>query len=410
MLPNFAFLQSRLRSLVFVLITPVMALAAANSSPASLASSELKKHLQAGEELLQERKLDAAAREFATALDISPRNVEAQSNLGVIEFLRGSCATATAKFHAALQLNPKLWNVEALLGFCELREGKNSLGRNHLEEAFPRLTDPKLRVQTGLFLVQLYRQVGEVKRATATIGRLQELDGDNVDVQYGAYRLYSDLADQAVNVVSVGHPDSARLRQIVAQRLVETGDLAGAIQAYREALKIDPHLTGAHFELAEALSRKASLTPEESKETRRELEAALADNPQDAESECLLGELSLKNSNPTEAKEHLLKALTLEPRNPEVHLGMGRMYFESQQFEKAVAEFQTVIAAEPSNSQAHYLLSQAYSRLGRRDEANQEVATFRALLAAKRQLEDTFGRMKSREGSDAQNTMESSSH
>ncbi len=368
-----------------------LALFASQSGPSR--AVEIKEHLQRARQFLAEKKLDDAAREFTAVTVLDPANVEARANLGVMEFMHGDCTRASANFRAVLKLNPNLSNAHALLGFCELQQGDSAEGRQSLERAFPKLTDPKLRIQAGLFLVELYRQSGDVARATATISKLQSLDGENVDVQYAAYRLYSDLADQAVTAVSVSGPDSARMRQIVAQRLIETGNLDGAIRAYREALKIDPHLTGAHFELGETLLRHGS-TPEDSAGAQKELEAALAENPHDGEAECLLGELALKNSDEKGAVQHFSRALTIQPQNPDGHMGMGKVYASSGQFDKAVVEFDKVIAADPANSSAHYGLSQVYRKLGRSEDAEREVALFRTLRSSQRELGDTFGRLR----------------
>ena len=57
-----------------------------------------------------------------------------------------------------------------------------------------------------------------------------------------AYRIYSTQTDETMLSIAMSAPGSARLRQ---------GNSEGAIAHYREAIKIDPHLSGAHFELAE---------------------------------------------------------------------------------------------------------------------------------------------------------------
>ncbi len=375
------------------LILSFAAVCAAQSS--SDRAAEIRKHLQSGQAFLKQQKPDDAAREFTAVSDLDPKNVEAQANLGVLAFLRGDCVHAAPHLQFALSLNAKLANVRALLGFCEIRQGDSAAGQRNLEQAFPKLTDPKLRVQTGLFLLEIYRQSGNIARAAATITHLQELDADNVDVQYAAYRLYSDLADQAVNAVTVGHPDSARMKQIVAQRLIETGNLDGAIRAYREALNIDPHLTGAHFELAEALMHRPSPSADELAEATKNLQSALGENPRDAESECLLGELALRSSDEKLAGDHFSRALSIQPQNPDAHLGMGKLYLSSGQSDKALAEFKSVIAADPTNSQAHYYLAHAYRKLGRMDEADQEVKVFQALRSSQHQVEDVFGRLRS---------------
>jgi lipopolysaccharide biosynthesis regulator YciM len=358
---------------------------------------QIRKHLLLGQQFLKQQKAEEAAREFTAVVGLDPRNMEAQANLGVLAFLRGDCVKALPHFHAALNLAANLANIRALLGFCEIRLGEASGGEHDLERAFPNLTDPKLRVQTGLFLLDLYRQAGDVGHATTTVSRLQEVDSDNVDVQYAAYRLYSDLADQAVTAVSVSHGDSARMRQIVAQRLVETGNLDGAIRAYREALELDPHLTGAHYELAQALMHRPSATPSNWSEAGQELQAAVAENPRDAEAECLLGEIALHGNDTQSALSHFSRALSFQPRNPDAHIGLGKIYLSSTQTDKAVAEFKSVIAVEPTNAQAHYSLSHAYRKLGRMKDADDEVKVFQTLRSSQHQLEDVFGRMRTGE-------------
>ena len=361
----------------------------------SLVGGEIRKHLLLGQHFLQAQKPDEAAREFNAVLQLDPKNAEAHANLGVLAFLRADCVQATPHLQAALKQDPKLSNMYALLGFCEVRLGNSTDGQRNLEFAFPKITDPKLRVQAGLFLLQIYRQSGDVARATATVNRLQELDGDNVDVQYSAYRLYSDLADQAVTAVSVSHGDSARMRQIVAQRLVENGDLDGAIRAYREALKLDPRLTGAHYELAEALMHRPSSSAADLEEAGAELQSALQENPGDAESECLLGALSLRNGDEKTAEAEFSKALVLQPQNPDAHLGLGKLYLAAGQADKALAEFKTVVETDPTNAQAHYLLAHAYRKLGQLQDADREVKVFQSLRASQRQLEDVIGHVRS---------------
>jgi cytochrome c-type biogenesis protein CcmH/NrfG len=67
------------------------------------------------------------------------------------------------------------------------------------------------------------------------------------------YRAYSDLAEHALDSIALIAPNSARMYQIMAQHQVNEGDIAQAIIQYRKALQIDPKLSGAHFELGEAI-------------------------------------------------------------------------------------------------------------------------------------------------------------
>jgi tetratricopeptide (TPR) repeat protein len=87
-------------------------------------------------------------------------------------------------------------------------------------------------------------------------------------------------------------PNSARMRQIMAQEMARQGNIEGAIAHYREALKMDLRLPGLRFELAEALNLSTSAADQD--EVEKEYRAALADNPFDEKAECRLGDIALR--------------------------------------------------------------------------------------------------------------------
>src|SRR6202021_3290916 len=82
---------------------------------------------------------------------------------------------------------------------------------------------------------------------------LLDLNPDNVDILFFVQRVYSELADNTLNKLAVLDPGSARMEQLIAERLINAGDLKDATEHYRKALQINPRLPGMHFELAEAL-------------------------------------------------------------------------------------------------------------------------------------------------------------
>ena len=58
------------------------------------------------------------------------------------------------------------------------------------------------------------------------------------------------------------------MQQVIAERLINEGDLKGATEHYRKALEIDPRVPGVHYELAEAILESAP-TDAEAKPRRR---------------------------------------------------------------------------------------------------------------------------------------------
>jgi tetratricopeptide (TPR) repeat protein len=357
---------------------------------------QIREHFERAQQFLEQNKPGEAALEFATVVSLDPKNAEARANLGVIAYSQGDYAGAAAYIKSALKLNPTLWNIGALLGFCELQRGEVAEGRQELERSFPKLKDSRLRIQTGLRLVELYRQTGDIDRATSTVNALRRLEPTDVNVQYAAYRLYSDLADEAGDAVALIDPDSPLVRQIVAQRLIETGDTEGAIKAYREVLKIDPRLPGVHFELAEAML-KTSSSDADLKEVQTLLEEALRENPRDAESECLLGQVYARRSDAKSALAHYSRALQLQPNSIDAHVGMGSIYLSSGQLHEALAEFNRATSLDPTNAKAHYSLAQVYQRLRQKSDADREMELFRTLKSSHSRLADVYDQIRKAE-------------
>jgi Flp pilus assembly protein TadD len=54
--------------------------------------------------------------------------------------------------------------------------------------------------------------------------------------------------------LSLAAPDSAQMHQLMAHEAARQGNTHAAVEEYRKAIAINPHLPGVHFELAELLN------------------------------------------------------------------------------------------------------------------------------------------------------------
>ncbi len=109
-------------------------------------------------------------------------------------FFHGQYGEAIPSLRSALAGKPGLWKIEALLAMAERRTGDTQTARADLEASFPQLQDPKIRVETGLELVEIYNGTEELEKASSVIATLRTLDPENQQVLYAAYRVHSDLA------------------------------------------------------------------------------------------------------------------------------------------------------------------------------------------------------------------------
>jgi tetratricopeptide (TPR) repeat protein len=356
------------------------------SSPSR--EQEIELHTRRAGEYLRQNRPDLAVPEFRAIIDLDPHNVDAHGNLGAILFFQGSYAEAVEELRTAVKLRPTLWKTQALLGIAEKRTGDTQHARDDLDKAFPNLTEEKVHTETGLELIEIYSQSGDLDKAAAVIASLKKSNPTDPNILYSAYRLYSDLADESLLSLSVVAPNSGRMHQALAHELAKRGNTSEAIENYRAAIKLDPRIPGIHFELAEMLN--VVDTPESKQEAEAEYKAAIQANPFDEQSECRLGDIALRANNLKTASEEYTKAVQLQPNDPDANIGLAKVMMSLDQRQKAEALLQHAIQVDPTNAVAHFRLSTIYRESGRFDEAKQEIEQYQKYNKMKEQLRELY--------------------
>ncbi len=349
---------------------------------------EIVRLAQQAESDLHSQKLAQAAAEYQRILALDPDNIGAHSNLGLANYLQGKFVPAAAEFRIALRLKPDLWNITALCGLSEVKTGDNADAAVHLEQAFEHVTDPSLRLAVGKQLFGILLEAGELNRAARVVDELKSLDPANIDVLYAAHQVYSLLADKSFVTMAELEPDSARMFELRADRMAQIGNIEGAIQAYRLAIQRDPHLSGVHFALGDALS--VSLNDAERAEAEGEYEKALEDNPLDEKAECRLGDIEMQRSNLKGAAQHYQRALQLQPDDPDANEGYGMVLLASDSSLEARNYLSRAVQLDPTNVTAYYHLSEASRKVGDLDAAKREMEEFLKLKAQRESLKRSF--------------------
>ncbi len=353
---------------------------------------EIQAHVQKAQEALNSRNTAAAEAEFRAVLILDPKNTDARANLGVLRFFRADWAGAADQFRQVLKAQPSLWKAQALLGICEKRLGHAGEAQHLLEESLPHLKDGALRLQAGLELVEIPYRSGDLERAAEIVGVLERANPTNIDVLYTAYRIHADLANRARDALALIAPDSSRMHEIMAQHMVNEGDLLGAIAQYRKVLAIDPRLRGVHHELAEAIL-KDSRSDAALDEAQEQFRAALAENPGDAGAEYGLGRVCARRMDFKSAIQHYGHALALRPDHVYAQIGMGEALMEMDESQKALEHLLAASRLDPLNATVHYRLASIYRKLGREPDGRSEVEAFKRLRESKKQIEHVYQEM-----------------
>jgi tetratricopeptide (TPR) repeat protein len=366
------------------------AAALAQTSPDSAAESAL--HHQKAEQYLREKRPDLAIPELAAIVRLNPQDVEAQANLGVLLYFRGDYAHATPALRAALNLRPGLTKIQALLGMSEDRSGDPEAARKDLMAVFPQLQEEKVQMEAGLELIHIDKQAGQLDQAAGIVAKLEQIEPANPELLYIAYRLYSDLAGQAMLSLSLAAPDSAQMHAVMAHEDARQGDDAPAIAQYRQALALNPKLPGADVELAELLRHASDVSQQA--EAVSIFRAALKTNPFDEQSAVQLGDLSLEKGNLPQAKSNFEQALQLEPSDPDANFGLAKTLIAMNDSAHALPLLEKAVQLDPTNASAHFRLATLYRQQGRTADARQQLATFQKLRQLKDKMAALYKQMR----------------
>jgi tetratricopeptide (TPR) repeat protein len=356
-------------------------------------TEQLKTHLQRGQVALKANQQEEAANEFRAALRLDPSNAEAHANLGALSFFHGDCKDAEFEFRSALKSAPSLTRAMALMAVCEKRLGEPS-AQADLTSAFADLKDVRLRTQVGIELADLYYQQGDLGETGSVLYTLSSINPDNVDILFFEQRVYSELASSALDKLALLAPDSARMQQLIAEKLVNADDIKNAIVHFRKALAANPRLPGTHFELAEALMEGSPNDPKAQSEAASELQTAISIDGDSSKIESELGRIAMLQSNLADAETHYQHAYQLNPNDAQADLGLAELLTRQDKPEEAAKYLRLAVASDPLNPEAHYRLSQVDKQLHLEDEQKKELQLYVDIRASKDKIQHLYQQMK----------------
>jgi Tfp pilus assembly protein PilF len=381
----------RLHFLVVPLLLAATSSITAQSDGGSKAQ-QVQIHEQRARDLISQKKPELAVKEYAAIVLLDPQNVNAQANLGVLLYFQKDYAGAEPHLRNAVAQQPDLVKIRTLLGMCERYLGKTDAARTELEGVVTQLTDPKLRADAGLQLIELYTATDDLVSAAKVIATLREGAPTDPRVLYAAYRIYSDQAAEALLAMSIAAPNAGQMHQAMAHELGRVGDSKGAIADYRAALAADPQLPGIHFELAEALHNSPETKLKE--EAEQEYRIAIANNALDERALSRLGDIVAEKGDLDEAEKYYKRALTIVPGDVDAKVGLAFVYAQKDNPATALPLLESAVAADPGNITAHYRLSTVYRALHRPDDAKRELAEYKKYKDLKEKLRTVYKDMK----------------
>ncbi|MGD0125749.1 MAG: tetratricopeptide repeat protein [Terriglobia bacterium] len=301
----------------------------------SLPSFSIRDKLILARTLYKDREATAADFVLANLLATSPQSAEAYGEVGLLQLERNQFEEAVLGLGRAAQLDPASAKYSLGLGRALLRWQNYPTALdflNAVKDRFSGLPDYQYELAWAYYGIRDYPK---------SISLLQAL---------AERRAKADLV-----LYSLGNCYSMQ------------GDLRGAEEHYRQAIKLNPHEASYYIALAPVLRKQ------------QKMEEALA---------CLR------------------QALKLSAGNPQARLELALWDEAKGEYTQAQSELEDVVQNEPNLLAAHRVLARVYYRKGKKAEGDREAAIVSKLDLAERKkgerlLELPFG-LGSNEGSGQQ--------
>ncbi len=298
---------------------------------------------------------------------LAAASVQAQSVLqGVELFEKGRYTEAEAALEGLADKRAR-----AFAALARAATGRCSQAAEGLQAAFDDFnekTDPQVRRLAGLALARCRIAEKSFADALTFLNLLASEFPADGDVLYETARLHLKAWNGAVERMFDRAPASFRVNQLSAEIFEIRGQFSEAVAEYRRAVEKNPQAINLHYRLGRALLME-SHAPEALQAARREFEAELRLNPNDAVAEYQIAQILEVEGKHEEARERLENAVRLDPGFPEALVALGRALSAQKNYPRAVELLERAVELAPQSESAHYNLMLAYRNAGREAEA-----------------------------------------
>ena len=330
-----------------------------------------------GVELQQHGDLQGARDAYEAALKISPRRVDALSNLGLVYGQLGEYDLAIRTFQKALAVTPKQPVVRFNLALTFLQAQQFENARRELADiVVSQPENPNARYLLGLALLKLGRTgegIAELEAAQRSMPGNVELACTLASAYIQAKQL-PQAKELVENVLS--RSDTAEAHFISGSYYLATREYRQSLDHLRRAHELNSNLPDLGTTLADAYA----LTGSQDLAVGM-FEKELRANPLDYTANAFLGWLYLEARQPGQAATYLKRARQIKPNDPDLLFQLARLARLEGNQQEAASLLERVVADKPDYTPAHVLLAQTYIKLKRLEDAARERAIVNRLNA-----------------------------
>jgi tetratricopeptide (TPR) repeat protein len=153
--------------------------------------------------------------------------------------------------------------------------------------------------------------------------------------------------------------------------LLDAQQYATSADAFEQVAKLRPDYADAYTNVA-----IADFSWQRYGNAQENLEKALNLSPHNARALYYRALVDRIDGHLDAAIADLLEVITQFPNSRDAHRELGFSFYQQHKYQEARTEYETVQSIDPDDLAAHYILSIVYRRLGMKEEAAREQATF----------------------------------
>jgi len=342
-----------------------------------VSSIDPKASFAQGQAALQSGDLATAEAAFRRVLTVDPRSGAAYANLGVIAMRRKEWDHALTLLQKAEKLEPKMSGIRLNIGLVKYRRGDYA----GAGAPFASVVRDQPDSQQARYLLGLcYIFTEHYADAVTVLEPLWPQMSNDFTYLYvldiAAHNANkNDLDEKALSrLVEVGG-ETPEFHLILGKAYLNREELDKAISELEQAASANSTLPYVHFSLGLAYMKKQDNDRAEA-EFRQDI-AIEPDLPDNYEQ---LGLLFLQLQKDDEAEHSFREALHYNPRMPVSLLELGRLYQRQGKNLEALTFLNSAEKWAPDNQNIRYVRGQVLLKLGRREEAQAELATSKKLV------------------------------
>jgi len=344
---------------------------------AELAPRQALAHTNLGAALLKLGKTTEAIAELKKATTLDPKNSSAFSNLGQALMAASKPADAAGALASASALAPQDADLKYNLALA-LYESDSVASAAKAATVLTTLAPAAMTDQVHALAADAEERAGHFPEALThyqTAAQMNPSDANlyALDVELLRHWTWPE-AIKVANFAAERFPASTHFRVAAGIGYYANSEYKQAIRVFSQLLQTDPN-NGTYADL---LGRSCSLLAEGENAGCVEIYNFAERHPGNAVTTTYAAVAILHA--PTEkhdldkATALLHAAITADPKYAEAWFQMGALEQVQLHWKESAAALEQSIALRPTFAEAHYRLSRAYAHLGRREDAQREIA------------------------------------